>query len=224
MQRQIQLTADGSHTISIPEMNVTYHSHHGAVAESMHVFIEAGFNQLINPQTRKPLTILEIGFGTGLNALLTLRGSIQNQQPVHYIAIEPFPLTQTEFAQLNYGDLLSLQKEFQQLHTSPWEELVAINNLFTIEKRNISLLNLKNIHSIDCIYFDVFAPTVQPELWTQAIFENLYNILSPGAILVTYSSKSEMRRNMAAAGFSVKKIPGPHGKREMVRATKIFSD
>lgn len=220
MQRQIQLTADGSHTISIPEMNVTYHSHHGAIAESMHVFIEAGLLSLINPLTRNPLTILEIGFGTGLNALLTLRESMRHQQPVHYIAIEPFPLTQTEFTQLNYGDLLSIPKEFLQLHTSAWEEPVSINEFFTLEKRSISLPNLKNIHSIDGIYFDVFAPTVQPELWTQTIFENLHNMLSPGGILVTYSSKSEIRRNMTAAGFTIEKIPGPHGKREMVRAKK----
>jgi tRNA U34 5-methylaminomethyl-2-thiouridine-forming methyltransferase MnmC len=220
MQKEIQITADGSHTIFLPGTNETYHSHHGAVAESTHVFINAGLLPLIDPSTKNKITILEIGFGTGLNALLTLQQSIQHEQPIHYIAVEPFPLAETEFSQLNYGKLLSMQDEFLQLHTSHWEEIITIHPFFTVEKRKTSLLDLIKIDSVNCIYFDAFAPTIQPELWTQVVFENLYRLLSPGGILVTYCSKTIIRKNMVGAGFNVEKIPGPYGKREMVRARK----
>jgi tRNA U34 5-methylaminomethyl-2-thiouridine-forming methyltransferase MnmC len=220
MQREIQITADGSHTIFLPEKNETYHSHHGAIAESTHVFINAGLLPLIDPSTKNKISILEIGFGTGLNALLTLQQSIQHEQPIHYIAVEPFPLAETEFSQLNYGKLLLMQDEFLQFHTSRWEEIITIHPIFTIEKRKTSLLHLDKIHSLNCIYFDLFSPTSQPELWSQPVFENLYNMLSPEGILVTYSSKTVIRKNMMAAGFSIEKIPGPYGKREMVRAHK----
>lgn len=218
MQREIKLTADGSHTIAIPGMNVTYHSHHGAIGESMHVYIDAGLQPFLNPPARNALTILEIGFGTGLNALLTLREAVKHQQPIHYTAIELFPLTEKEITRINHGEQLCMQEEFIQLHTAPWEKEVVINEFFTLYKKEASLLTLENMAGISCIYFDAFSPTVQPELWTQAIFEKLYQFLAPGGMLVTYCSKSEVRRSMTAAGFTVTKIPGPWGKREMVRA------
>ncbi|MES2330948.1 MAG: tRNA (5-methylaminomethyl-2-thiouridine)(34)-methyltransferase MnmD [Bacteroidota bacterium] len=221
MNREIKLTADGSHTIAIPGMNLTYHSHHGAIAESRHVYIEAGLLTLINASTPNPLNILEIGFGTGLNALLSLQEAIKQKQHIHYTAIELFPLTQTEIAQINHGKCLLMENDFLQIHSSPWEKDILLHEFFTLQKRNISLLELKDLHSINCIYFDAFAPTDQPELWTQAVFENLYQMLSPQGILVTYSSKTVIRRAMEAAGFSIQKIPGPHGKRDMVRAKKI---
>jgi tRNA U34 5-methylaminomethyl-2-thiouridine-forming methyltransferase MnmC len=220
MQREIQLTADGSHTISIPGMKMTYHSHHGAIAESIHVYINAGLLPLITPPGRNPLTILEIGFGTGLNALLSLQEAVRNKQLIQYTAVELFPLTQAEFSQLNYGALLAMREEFLQIHISPWSKPVNLNPFFSLDKRNISLLNLSGIDPVNLIYFDAFSPTHQPELWTQAIFENLYRLLLPGGVMVTYCSKSEIRRNMVAAGFKVEKIPGPYGKREMVRARK----
>ena len=220
MQREIKLTADGSHTIAIPGMNVTYHSHHGAIAESNHVYIEAGLLPLIDPLTRNPLTILEIGFGTGLNALLSLRETIKHQQYIHYTAIELYPLTETEVTQINHGKCLSMENEFLQLHTSPWEKDIRLHEFFTLHKRNISVLELKDVHAVNCIYFDAFAPTDQPELWTQPVFENLYRMLAPQGVLVTYSSKSMIRKAMEAAGFTIQKIPGPHGKRDMVRAGK----
>ena len=220
MQRELQLTSDGSHTISIPEMNMTYHSHHGAIAESIHVYINAGLLPLITPPTRNPLSILEIGFGTGLNALLSLQEAVRNKQVIQYTAVELFPLTQAEFSQLNYGALLAMREEFLQLHISPWSKQVSLNPFFSLEKRNVSLLNLSGIDPVNLIYFDAFSPTHQPELWTQAVFENLHQLLLPGAVMVTYCSKSEIRKNMVAAGFKVEKIPGPYGKREMVRARK----
>jgi tRNA U34 5-methylaminomethyl-2-thiouridine-forming methyltransferase MnmC len=220
MQREILLTADGSHTIAVPGMNVTYHSHHGAMAESMWVFVEAGFFYTAGQRAHDLLTILEIGFGTGLNALLTLKEGAARQQPVRYITIEPFPLTKQEVAQINHGKLLQQEKDFLHLHDAAWEKDVVINPLFTLHKKKLSLLNLFLNERIDCIYFDAFAPTDQPELWTAPVFENLYELLVPGGILVTYSSKSIIRKAMQAALFQVTKIPGPHGKRDMVRAMR----
>jgi tRNA U34 5-methylaminomethyl-2-thiouridine-forming methyltransferase MnmC len=220
MEREITLTADGSHTIAVPGMNMTYHSHHGAIAESTWVFIDAGFSYLRKKAIYHPLTILEIGFGTGLNALLTLKEALAQQQPVHYITIETDPLIQEEFTKINHGNLVNMEDAFLQLHQSDWEKDIVTDPLFTMHKKKISLLDLSINDRLDCIYFDAFAPTDQPELWTQPVFEKLYELLMPGGILVTYSSKSIIRKAMQGAGFSVTKIPGPHGKRDMVRAFK----
>ena len=221
MQREIKLTADGSHTISFPGTSMTYHSHHGAIAESMHVYIEAGLRPVIESSTHHPINILEIGFGTGLNALLSLQEAIKQKQLIHYTAIELFPLTEIETAEINHGTCLSMENEFLQLHSSLWEKDIQLHDFFTLHKKHVSLLELKDLHSIDCIYFDAFAPTDQPELWTQTVFENLYQFLALHGTLVTYCSKSVIRKTMEAAGFTIQKIPGPHGKRDMVRAKKI---
>ncbi len=220
MQKEIQLTADGSHTVAVPGMHVTYHSKHGAIGESMHVFIQAGLSPLVSRLPYQPIHILEIGFGTGLNTLLSLREAIRHQQPIYYQTAELFPLPDEIVAQLNYGQQLNLVKEFEQLHTAPWEIPVPVHPLFTLHKTQDSLLSFSTGQLFHCIYFDVFAPAAQPELWTQEVFEKLYNFITPGGILVTYCSKSIVRKAMVAAGFSVEKIPGPHGKREMVRAGK----
>ena len=221
MHREIQITNDGSHTISIPEMNVTYHSHHGAIGESMHVYINAGLLPLLDAPLQSPVNIFEMGFGTGLNALLTLQKALEYKRIIHYTAIELFPLTQTEIIQVNYGQLLNSQNTFLQLHDCEWEKEIRINEYFTLKKIKISLNEIMIPAHINCIYFDAFSPTVQPELWTTAVFEKMYSFLQPGGILVTYSSKSEIRRNMKAAGFTISKIPGPWGKREMVRAERL---
>jgi tRNA U34 5-methylaminomethyl-2-thiouridine-forming methyltransferase MnmC len=220
MIREIRPTADGSHTIAIPEKNLTYHSHHGAIAESMHVFIEAGLIPLLNTPSQQLITILEIGFGTGLNALLAMQQAINYKKPLHYITIETDPLTEQEVATINHGHLLSLQEMFLQLHATHWEADISLNDFFTIHKKKISLLDLDLDTPVNCIFFDAFAPTDQPELWTQPVFEKLYKLLIPNGTLVTYSSKSVIRKAMHAAGFNVTKIPGPHGKRDMVRAIK----
>ncbi len=220
MQKEIQLTADGSHTVAIPDMHVTYHSKHGAIGESKHVFIQAGLSPLVSLLSHQPIHILEIGFGTGLNALLSLQEAIRYRQPMYYQTLELFPLPDEMAAQLNYGEQLNLIKEFEQLHTAPWEIPVPVHPLFTLHKTQDSLLSFSTGQLFHCIYFDVFAPAAQPELWTQEVFEKLYNFITPGGILVTYCSKSIVRKAMVAAGFTVEKIPGPHGKREMVRAGK----
>lgn len=218
MHREIQTTADGSHTISIPEWNVTYHSHHGAIQESMHVFIQAGLHYAWDTFPGLPLHILEIGWGTGLNGLLSMREAIAQRKPVSYTAIEKFPLTAEEAAQINYGSILSMQEEFVQLHSCAWEQVVPVHSMFTLMKKKLSLPAGIQVPPVHCIYFDAFAPDVQPELWSQQMFTTLHGLLIPGGILVTYSSKGDVRRAMTAAGFAVHKIPGPYGKREMVRA------
>ena len=218
MQREIRLTADGSHTLSIPEMGVTYHSHHGAIGESVHVYIAAGLQPFLNNSGRNTIHIFEMGLGTGLNALLTLQKAIAYKQHIRYTAVELFPLTETESAQINYGHLLTMQDKFLQLHNCEWEKDIRIHEYFTLKKIKAPLSDAIIKYPVNCIYFDAFSPTVQPELWTRQIFEKMYRALVDGGSLVTYCSKSEVRRNMTAAGFSVTKIPGPWGKREMVRA------
>ncbi len=222
MQRHIQLTADGSHTIAIPEWNTSYHSHHGAIQESMHVFIQAGLLHAMDVFPGQPLHILEIGFGTGLNALLSMQKAIEHTLVIQYTAIEKFPLTKEEAAAINYGEILCMQENFRRLHDGDWEKRTDLHPLFSLQKKLLSLPADIDTHSVHCIFFDAFSPEVQPELWSQEMFEKLYPSLVPGGMLVTYCSKSVVRRAMTAAGFSVQKIPGPWGKREMVRAIKLL--
>ncbi|MBO9633266.1 MAG: tRNA (5-methylaminomethyl-2-thiouridine)(34)-methyltransferase MnmD [Chitinophagaceae bacterium] len=224
MERHIIPTADGSVTISIPASGVTYHSKHGAIQESMHVFIGAGLHYMLSKDvTHKPLRILEMGFGTGLNALLVLQESIRTGLPVAYETIEAFPLENVVYSRLNYCEQLqapALQPLFLQLHESSWDTTYAITHEFSFTKRNINLESFSSGELVDLIFYDAFAPSAQPELWTVEIFQKLFNLLSPGGILTTYCSKGDVRRAMMAAGFTIEKIPGPPGKREMVRASK----
>ncbi|HYC40505.1 MAG TPA: tRNA (5-methylaminomethyl-2-thiouridine)(34)-methyltransferase MnmD [Chitinophagaceae bacterium] len=218
MQRKIVITGDGSHTVEVPELGVSYHSRHGAIAESIHVFIRAGLAAIAG---RRPVHIMEIGFGTGLNALLTLIESEKTGLEIHYTAIEPFPLGEDEVRQLNYCAQLGrpeLQPVFDELHRCEWEKTHRMNPGFGFTKIKSTLQDYSATSRFDLVYYDAFAPSAQPELWTQEIFEKLYTWMSPGGILVTYCSKGSVRRAMQAAGFLVEKLPGPVGKREMVRA------
>jgi tRNA U34 5-methylaminomethyl-2-thiouridine-forming methyltransferase MnmC len=216
-EREIMITADGSVTVAIPELKVTYHSKHGAIQESMHVFIEAGLRPLLHRQ--ETLYIFEMGLGTGLNALLTLIEAEAHQQKIHYQSVEAFPLEAAMVAQLNYCDQLhrpELRPFFEQLHTATWDHPIALNSWFTIQKSHTALFNFSTAQPVNLIYYDAFAPSAQPELWTVDAFTHLFSMLAAGGVLVTYCSKSDVRRAMMAAGFIVEKIPGPHGKREMV--------
>lgn len=215
------ITSDGSVTVAIPELKVTYHSRHGAIQESMHVFIEAGLKPLLHRQ--ETLYIFEMGLGTGLNALLTLIEAEAHQQKIHYQSIEAFPLEASMVAQLNYCGQLhkpELNSIFEQLHAAPWDQPVVLTPWFTFQKSNTPLLNFSISQPAHLLYYDAFAPSAQPELWTVEAFSHLFSMLTAGAVLVTYCSKSVVRRAMMAAGFNVEKIPGPHGKREMVRARR----
>ncbi len=223
MQRIPVITKDGSPTISIPEMNVTYHSIHGAIQESEHVFIKTGLLDSGIFDYIGVHQVLEIGFGTGLNALLTLIEADKHQNRIYYTAIEPLPLDKSVIAQLNYCEQLSLphyQWLFEKMHQCGWEEMYEITGHFRLTKHKIPLQEFSTGESFSIIYFDAFAPNAQPELWTKEIFEKLYNLMTEGGILVTYCSKGDVQRAMKAAGFTIEKIPGPPGKREMIRAAK----
>ncbi|GAA0546419.1 tRNA (5-methylaminomethyl-2-thiouridine)(34)-methyltransferase MnmD [Chitinophaga japonensis] len=222
MDRHIQLTADGSHTIAVPGMGVTYHSTRGALQESLHVFIAAGLRPLLG---RHPvLRIFEAGLGTGLNALLTLQEA--GPQAVYYEAVEPYPLSAAEAQALNYNEMLNNSPSagsLQALHAAPWEQPVALSPGFTLCKRQSSLqqyLAQSLPPPFHLVYFDAFDPVAQPELWSQEVFEQLFARLDTGGVLVTYCSKGAVRRAMQAAGFKVEKLPGPPGKREIIRAGK----
>ena len=223
MQRHLIVTNDGSQSISVPELHVAYHSIHGAITESLHVFIEAGWKLIVTKFPSQSIHILEMGLGTGLNAFLTLVEAERVSVPVSYEALELFPLLPSEFAGLEYASRIASDKEnlFQKIHSSPWEEEVSIANYFTLTKRNCSLLDYSSSKKFHLVYFDAFAPAAQPELWTTEVFEKLFSMTLPGGALVTYCAKGDVRRAMKQAGFEVEKLKGPPGKREMLRASRL---
>lgn len=219
MNRTVQITADGSPTIAIEEMAVTYHSKHGAIQESMHVFIDAGLKHVLKNGC-KTVSIFEMGFGTGLNALLSWKMAKELDLTLYYYSVDRFPLSENEWQQLSYGEQSGSADEFGQLHKAAWDTDVVIDDHLALHKSYNSLLEIKVSRQFHLIYFDAFAPAAQPELWTEAVFRKMFSFLLPGGVLVTYCSKGVVRRSMISAGFSVEKIPGPPGKREMLRAIK----
>lgn len=224
MERKLIITEDGSHTVAIQELNVTYHSIHGAIQESKHVFIEAGLKCLLGRFENEQIWILEIGFGTGLNALLSAVEVEGSKTNVYYVALEPFPITTEEVQSLNYFGLLDrndLQEDFERIHDCEWNKSIAFTENVLMHKSGCTLQTFEHGPGFDLIYYDAFAPAAQPELWTKEIFQKLFFLLKPNGVLVTYCSKGDVRRAMIAAGFIVKKLPGPPGKREMLRAIKV---
>lgn len=219
IKRELQLTADGSHTLFIPEMDEHYHSVNGAVQESRHVFIEAGLHRL----ERKEITVLEIGFGTGLNAFLTLLDAEEQQRNIHYYTIERYPLDADIIESLNYGEIISAERKelFHALHQAEWNITVPITACFELHKIEGDSNACALPSGIDLVYFDAFAPDKQPEMWNLEIFNRLYGCMTKGGILTTYCAKGAVRRMMKEAGYSVERIPGPLGKREMLCALKL---
>ncbi len=228
MKRKIITTSDGSKTIQIEEWNEQYHSIHGAIQEANHVFIKHGllyFFELIQTEPNSessPIHILEIGFGTGLNAFLTLIKGEELNQIIDYVGVEAYPVQSDEIQQLNYVELISNQHKncFEKMHQIPWEETYQITSLFKLEKQKLYFKNITAENSFDIIYFDAFGARVQPELWTETIFNIMFKALKNNGVLVTYSAKGSVRRAMEAVGFTVERLPGPPGKREMLRARK----
>lgn len=213
------MTADGSASLQIPEWQEQYHSLHGALQESRHVFIEKGLASFSN----REIDLLEIGFGTGLNALLTYLKAPQLELKVNYSGLEAFPVVQAEWEALNYGQLFpdtDAADIYSILQLAHWEKSVRIGEHFTLCKRNQDFCNFSDIDNYDLIYYDAFGARVQPELWTGFMFDKMFRSLKSGGCLVTYAAKGSVRRAMLAVGFRVERLQGPPGKREMLRAWK----
>jgi tRNA U34 5-methylaminomethyl-2-thiouridine-forming methyltransferase MnmC len=218
VNRQIILTEDGSSTLYIPELNEHYHSIHGAIQESMHVFIEAGLKKCSASEVK----IFELGFGTGLNCLLSILNN--RGKTIEYHSIEPFPIEPGLVKQLNYPSILKLDLAtrlvFESIHNAPWNELVKIKGDFLLRKIKDDMETFSSESKFDIVYFDAFSPAIHPHLWTKEIFSKLFDWMNTGGILVTFCAKGEVRRNMQSCGFAVERLPGPPGKREILRAVK----
>jgi tRNA U34 5-methylaminomethyl-2-thiouridine-forming methyltransferase MnmC len=217
---QLIITSDGSHTLYLPEMDEQYHSVNGAITESEYVYINMGFNYFPGKNPK----VFEVGFGTGLNCLLTALQAEKSKRPTNYISIEKYPLEKYIIEELNYGNLISLEAKdiFNKIHNCKWNEFVGVSEYFNLYKIKGDLIDidLNPFENCNVVYFDAFAPDKQPEIWTPEIFRKVYNIISPGGLLVTYSAKGEVRRQMAACGLEMERLPGPPGKNEMLRAIK----
>jgi tRNA U34 5-methylaminomethyl-2-thiouridine-forming methyltransferase MnmC len=221
MKHEIIITKDGSMSIYIPEWEETYHSKFGAIQEAYHVFIKNGLEVLADASE---ISILEIGFGTGLNALITMLEAEKRQIKVNYVGVEAYPVTLDEIVQLNYATQLEVpnrQADFEHLHTLPWEVTTEVTPYFTLTKRKQFFSDITDENAFDIVYFDAFGYNVQPELWNEAIFEKMYLALKNNGILTTYACRTTIKNAMQAVGFQTMKLPGAPGKREMLRALKI---
>lgn len=218
MKREIIHTQDGSTTIHLPEWNESYHSKHGAIQEAYHVFIKSGFSLFEG----KPVSILEIGFGTGLNAFITFLESKKSHQDITYVGVEAYPVALEEALQMNYAAEIAVDEHqiFAAMHQTNWEETSSISSHFKLTKRKQFFQNIEDTDAFDLIYFDAFGFRVQPELWSDTIFMKMFNALKTNGVLVTYACRTSIKNAMISAGFSVEKLPGAPGKREMLRATK----
>jgi tRNA U34 5-methylaminomethyl-2-thiouridine-forming methyltransferase MnmC len=221
---ELKITADGSHTLFVAALHEHYHSVFGAIQESRHIFINAGLKAL--PVDLTKVEILEIGFGTGLNALLTCLEKSGSAPRIRYTAIERYPIPIEMSSRLNYPEQLHSPESaavFHKIHLSPWNEWSEISSHFHLLKIEKDLKDyMPEENKFDLIFFDAFGPDVQPEMWTPEVFRKIYQALKTGGILVTYSTKGEVKRNLKSAGFSIEKLPGPLGKREMLRAMKTI--
>ncbi|MFW5644336.1 MAG: tRNA (5-methylaminomethyl-2-thiouridine)(34)-methyltransferase MnmD [Bacteroidota bacterium] len=219
MKREITISEDGSPTIYVEELDEHYHSKFGARTESEHIFIKAGLN-FFQKKNTKQLNILEIGLGTGLNAYLSVQ-NIWGSTRVNYYAIEKYPLLKAEWMKLNFIHSEDNYPEvYQKIHSSDWEKPVQLIEGFHFFKSKVDLKNFTPPDGLHLVYFDAFSPDVQPELWSCDVFRNIFNAMQKGAILVTYSVKGVVKQNLKAVGFSLEKLPGPRGKRHMLRTIK----
>lgn len=219
MKREIIITSDGSTSIHLPEWDESYHSKHGAIQEAQHVFIKNGLSLC----KRQSVSVLEIGFGTGLNAFITFLESQKSNQNIDYVGVEGFPISAEEVLQMNYVNQLNANQfelEFKKIHQSDWEENVTISEHFRLTKRKQLFNDINDKNQFDIIYFDAFGYRVQPELWSVEIFIKMFEALKEGGILVTYACRGPIKNAMKEAGFQIEKLSGPPGKREMLRGWK----
>jgi tRNA U34 5-methylaminomethyl-2-thiouridine-forming methyltransferase MnmC len=226
MTEKIKLivTDDGSHSLYHEELKESYHSFHGALKESIHVFMLYGLDSwLMENPNRKPLRIFEVGFGTGLNAWLTLIWAEQNQVPVLYHTIEPFPISEEIYSQLNFGDLddgfFHYKPYLTRLHKKEWNEGSVISEYFNMKKDKTTLEEV-TLYPSDVVFFDAFAPSKQPELWEKPLLQKVYDSMNPGGIFTTYCAQGKLKRDLGEIGMEVETLPGPPGKKEMTRGWK----
>lgn len=223
MKREILTTNDGSTTIHLPDWDESYHSKHGAIQEAYHVFIKSGLSLFEG----KSVSILEIGFGTGLNAFITYLEAKKVNQTIDYVGVEAYPVFVEEALQMNYVSELNASNEkdvFDKMHQISWEEKHTILSNFSLTKRKQFFQDISDIDCFDLIYFDAFGFRVQPELWSLEIFQKMYDALKTNGVLVTYACRGSIKRAMLECGFKVEKLPGAPGKREMLRAIKVTSN
>ena len=219
MYKELILTEDGSHTLRVAEIDECYHSIHGAVQESAHIFINAGLKEFMPVDE---IRVLEIGFGTGLNAFLTLLEAEKINKSVHYTTLELYPLPVDEVLQLNYPETLNGDRGlFEKIHHSVWDEDNDISPFFTLRKIKADFTGCVLSGFYDVIYFDAFSPEKEPEMWSEVCFKKIYEHSGSGAVMTTYCAKGVVRRAMQSAGFVVERLPGPPGKREILRGRKV---
>jgi tRNA U34 5-methylaminomethyl-2-thiouridine-forming methyltransferase MnmC len=222
---KIIVTEDGSHSLYNADLNETYHSFHGAVQESKHVFIKEGLDYLKLNQNLAQINVLEVGFGTGLNALLALEWAHENQVEVNFTTLEPFPLKAELYEQLNYSQFIlgeNVQEKFIALHRAPWEVTDRQGALFSIFKTEQTLQDFKSENKFNVIFFDAFAPSKQSEMWELSVLSRAVGNLVSRGVLVTYCAQGQLKRDLKSLELEVQTLPGPPGKKEMVRAVKLI--
>lgn len=224
MDIEIIETEDGSHTLFSKTFNEIYHSRRGAIEESHHVFIDAGLKHVL--ETKNEITILEVGFGTGLNALITALETLNTSCKINYYGVEPFPVPVEIIEQLNYQQLIDHDKAdtlYKSMHRAPWNTWQSIHDNFQLYKAEATIEALftqasnQDIPTFDLVYFDAFAPSKHPEIWSLDVLKGIRQHLSSDAVLVTYCAKGQFKRDLKEAGFVLESLPGPHFKREMTR-------
>lgn len=214
-------SSDGSHTLYREDIDETYHSIHGAVQESKHIFIKNGLCEKLKETAS--LSILEVGFGTGLNAFITYLEILSRKSTIEYVGIEAFPVPMAIIQQLNYSNIFDekVKEVFGDLHQTPWNEKINIAENFTLEKVEGKIEEYFTDKTFDLVYYDAFGPDAQGEMWDKEIFRKLFSMMKKDSIFVTYCAKGQVRRDLIEVGFTVERLPGPPGKREMIRARKI---
>jgi tRNA U34 5-methylaminomethyl-2-thiouridine-forming methyltransferase MnmC len=221
MSIELITTSDGSHSLLNTSLNETYHSVHGAMQESKHVFIKNGLEFFANQNSKSPIQIFEMGFGTGLNALLTKLWSDETEREIHYTSLEMFPLEKGLYEQLNYPDSDSSKEIFLELHRAPWNNDEVFSN-FTLKKIQGNLESITFApESFDIIYYDAFAPSKQPQLWEKAMLEKVISWMNEDSVFVTYCAKGQVKRDLKTGSTNVETLSGPPGKKEMIRVLKF---
>ena len=217
---KIITTEDGSHSLFDEELNETYHSTRGARGESMHVFIREGLDHWLDGNNADPVKILEIGLGTGLNVFLTALTAEERNLNIHFTSLEPYPIEEEIYENLNFHRNEQERGLLQQIHTSAWKESITLSKTFTLQKLKMKLEDFVTGDSYHIIYFDAFAPGKQPEVWSLDNLKKCYDLLENHGVLTTYCAQGQFKRNLAEAGFNVETLQGAMGKKEMVRGVK----